>query len=197
MKQHQLEDYIKFLNQVMFKIDKCFAEQKPYVFCKEGCSACCEKGEFPCSELEFEYLFEGFNLLDDELKKEILCKISQIKIKNDENNSMYECPFLINKRCAIYHYRPLICRTFGLMYFDKNEDLKVPFCHNLGLNYHQVYDQQKQIISDEMLEKSGIKQEPLAYNLSLSFLQKFGKNRYNLDFGEQKNIIDWMDRTNN
>ena len=196
MKTNQLEDYYLYLEKVTAKIDSFFMQQKPYIFCKEGCSKCCQNGEYPCSELEFSFLLLGFAMLENETKNKIIEKTKLLKELNAKNpNKIFkcECPFLINNKCSVYKFRPIICRTFGLPYYDKNKKVKIPFCYEFGLNYSQVYDKEKQILSDELQKQAGIKQEPLAFNLSLSFLiNQVGKEGMQLDFGEQKTIPDWM-----
>ena len=111
---------------------------------------------------------------------------------------MHKCPFLINHRCSVYPYRMIICRTFGLSYYDKDEYekrnvLKVPFCIEQGLNYSEVYDQGNKTFSTELFKKTGYKKEPLTYNLGVEFLvKKFGQEIMDLDFGEFKRLIDWL-----
>ena len=196
MKENQLEDYYLYLEQLQTKVDKFFKQQEPYIFCKEGCAHCCEEGQFPCSELEFSFLELGFMGLDDEVKDKILEKtraLRTIKEKTPDEVLQCECPFLINKKCSAYQFRPIICRTFGIPFYDAKGKLKVPFCNEFGLNYSQVYDRERNVLSEELYKKTGFSQEPLAYNLSLSFLiGKVGKEGMKLDFGEQRMITDWM-----
>ena len=195
MKENQLNDYCLFLDNVNTKLEKFFKKQEPYIFCKEGCSYCCEDGEYPCSELEFSMLKLGFQRMEEDLQQIVIektKKLKELKKQNPDKVLSCECPFLINKRCSAYIYRPIICRTFGLPFFDAQNKLKIPFCHELGLNYSNVYDKERNILSDELYKKTGFEQEPVAFNLSLSFLlNKVGK-AMELDFGEERTITDWM-----
>ena len=196
MKENQLNDYCLYLNEINTKLKKFFKEQEPYIFCKEGCSYCCENGQYPCSELEFSLLQLGFQRLEEDLKKIVIEKTQKLKKLKENNNGEVltcECPFLINHKCSVYLYRPIICRTFGIPYYDEAGKLKVPFCHKFGLNYNNVYDSERNTFSEELYKKLGIKQEPLAYNLSQKFLiGKVGKKLMGLDFGEERTITDWM-----
>ena len=185
----------------MERINAHFEDQKEYIHCKEGCSLCCEKGEYPCSELEFEFLKIGFMSLDKEIQQQIVNNVIQLKAEKDKCTDkifMHKCPFLINHRCSVYPYRMIICRTFGLSYYDKDEYekrnvLKVPFCIEQGLNYSEVYDQKNKSFSTELFKKTGYKKEPLTYNLGVEFLvKKFGQEIMDLDFGEFKRLIDWL-----
>ena len=185
-------------------LKKYFEQQKEYLHCKPGCSSCCETGQYPYSEVEFQYLMLGYNTLSDYDKNIIQKNIEKIKKEykafkpnSDDELFMYECPFLVNKKCSVYRCRGLICRTHGLMYFmrDENGDSRnrIPHCVNLGLNYSNVYNKSEKMISQELWEKSGIKNEPVAYNLSQKALLKNGvTEELELEFGETKALIDWF-----
>lgn len=193
------EKYLEILHNRM--LQKFFAQQKEYVFCKLGCSHCCEKGQYPFSELEFKYTMMGYNNLSNEDKMIIDEQIREVKteqVNYSGDNFMYRCPFLINKMCSIYKYRGIICRTHGLMFYYKNKDgetkNKAPHCIDIGLNYSNVYDTKTQTISDDLWRKSGIETEPVAYNLSLTFLlDNILTRELKLEFGAEKTLIDWFD----
>lgn len=195
------EKYIKYLEILSEKLQKYFEQQAPYIFCKEGCSICCETGVYPFSKVEFEYAMKGFEALDEELKDKILEKVKRIKTERGDapgKEFMYECPFLTDKKCSIYNHRAIICRSYGLLYFvdkaDGSQEYKMPCCISEGLNYSNVYDAQKKVISGEKYAKSGFSQEPLSYNVSLAFLlENEITKELSLDFGEQKALIDWFE----
>ena len=191
--------YLEIIEKRM--LNKYFENQKPYLCCKKGCSYCCEKGEFPTTEIEMQYLYYGFMFLSDDVKKNIHEKITKLKeLKKQhsvEKELLYECPFLINNACCLYEYRPIICRTHGLMFFltDKNGNLhkKIPYCVNLGLNYANVYDTEQKIITTEKWQQSGIKVEPNAFNISRKILEsKDLTEPLGFIFGEDKRMIDWL-----
>jgi Fe-S-cluster containining protein len=201
VEQERMDKFYQFIRVIMERINSHFEDQKEYIHCKEGCSLCCEKGEYPCSELEFEFLKIGFTGLDKETQQQIVNNVIQLKAEKEQCADklfMHKCPFLINHRCSVYPFRMIICRTFGLSYYDKDEYekrnvLKVPFCIEQGLNYSEVYDQKNKSFSTELFKKTGYKNEPLTYNLGVEFLvKKFGQEIMNLDFGEFKRLIDWL-----
>lgn len=195
-----IEKYEKYLELIGSLLQKYFEAQKDYINCKPGCSFCCEDGQYPLSELEFKYAMTGYNALDEHKKAIINDKIKGIKKAKEEYSGeefMHECPFLIDKKCSIYNYRGIVCRTHGLMYFikDKNEKTrnKGPNCVNFGLNYSNVYDKSTKMISLELWEKSGIKTQPVAYNIGLKTLVNNGLTKeLELEFGEIKVLIDWL-----
>lgn len=193
------ETYLELIESRLLK--KYFEQQKDYIFCKEGCSSCCESGQYPFSGLEYKYAMQAYEALDEQQKKIIQDKVKKIKKVrgNDElKDFMYECPFLIDKKCSIYNNRGIICRTHGLLFFltdkDGNRSNKIPDCANYGLNYSNVYDDEKKTISQELWEKSGIETEPVAYNISLKTLLNNGATKeLELEFGEEKALIDWFE----
>jgi len=197
------EAYEKYLEVINAKIAKFFKQAETFVFCKEGCSICCEQGQYPFSELEFKYLLYGSLNLKPEQIAIIDENIVQIKKEQRECEDvakfMYRCPFLIDNRCCVYAYRGLICRTHGLaFYIDENDNFRVPGCFNHGLNYSNVAEVNEngdaKLYSREKFEQLGITDEPLAYNLSLKFLLNNEGTKYlELEFGENKPLIDWLE----
>lgn len=193
-----LENYEKYLNLITNKIEGFFEKQKPYIFCKKGCAKCCEKGEYPWSEIEFKFIMKGFSLLDPSIQNEI--KENVRKIKEDKKNFkedgifLYECPFLIKGVCSLYHYRGIICRSFGLLVQVEGRKPQIPFCSSLGLNYSNVYDLEKRSITVEKFRQTGIKIEPKIFNVSYKFLtnETFEKG-FNFTFGDKKPLIDWFE----
>lgn len=193
-----IKKYELYLSYLMPRLEKFFLEQSPYIFCKEGCSHCCEKGEYPFSELEFTYLMHGSRTLSTEVIEILNKNIAAIKQQKKENSIdkkfMYECPFLINKRCVLYNFRGLICRTHGLAFFDENNKLVVPACVDRGLNYSNVYDFEKQNLSSKKCIELGLTQEPLAHNVGLHFIINNSITKdLQIDFGEIKSMIDWFE----
>ena len=160
-------DYTDFLQTLDDYLEKCFKLHESYIYCKKGCSSCCEEGDYPLSQRELEFLMQGYISLDNETKR-----IVQNQIKVMEKGKA--CPFLINKCCSIYNYRPIICRVHGLAYICKENTVKVPYCANEGKNYSSVY-------KDGTIEIS-----PISRNLDT-------KNLLDVFYDiELKNMYDWL-----
>lgn len=202
MDEKTLEAYCQFIRVINKSIGEHFEDQKEFICCKEGCAECCKNAQYPCSKLEFEFLKIGFMSLPLETQQIIMQNIEQIRqqvIAHKEGTFSYVCPFLINDKCSVYNFRMIICRTFGLAYYDekKNEEdqntIKVPFCVHNGLNYSTVYDVKSNTLSSKKREELHYTHEPVAYNLDMKNLkEKFGKEVMDLDFGEEKALIDWL-----
>lgn len=195
-----LEQYERYLEIIDKSLQKFFAEQSPYIFCKEGCAICCETGEYPFSQLEFQYAMLGYNNLAENEKaiiKEKIEKIIQDKMSSTDKVLMYECPFLIDKKCSIYNHRGIICRNYGLMYYEPDADnkltYKIPYCIHNGLNYSNVYDEKTGMISSAKWRETGLEVEPNSYNVGRSFLLNNNMTKeLELEFGESKALIDWL-----
>lgn len=161
--------YRKFLKEFDTKLNSYFEAHKKYIKCKAGCSACCEKGDYPISQIELEYLMQGFIALDNETKIKIQTNIKSMKRGN-------KCPFLLNNRCSVYPYRPIICRVHGLAYLCKKECVKLPYCVNAGKNYAEVYGNNEIVIN------------PIMENLDTPSVLK------ELNYGEIRNLYDWLNQ---
>ena len=160
-------DYADFLDDLDKKLNVYFELHKEHIKCHIGCSSCCENGDYPLTELEMNYLMQGYIGLDVDIKKAV-----QNNIKNIVKGGA--CPFLIDKKCSVYNFRPIICRVHGLAYLCRDEVVKVPFCAQEGKNYSTVYDNGEITIN------------PIKENLDTQNLLK------DFDFGEIRNLIDWI-----
>lgn len=192
--------YEIFLYTLNKELQKMFDNQAEFIKCKEGCSYCCEKGEYPFSKLEFNYLIEGYKQLDSNTKKIIKENIKQInkeKSKNTDKIFMHKCPFLIDKRCSVYQNRGIICRTFGLLCEHNDGRLTIPFCHEYGLNYAQLYDKELGQLIDE---RDGIKlskTEPAAFRIERDNIMNLSiAKNLNIVWGDSKTMIDFINQTN-
>lgn len=177
-----LKRYEKFLEKFDRRIERYFEEQCEFIKCKQGCSFCCEVGEYPFSRLEAEYLMSGFIKLD----KYIQDKIKQeIKLIKTESPKLYKCPFLIDGKCAAYKYRGIICRIHGLAWYDyDDEKIKLPYCVNIGLNYSKVFNRETGEV---------YLQNPVRERLRIdSILRSSEAEEYCLECGEIRPLIKWF-----
>ena len=181
-----LKRYKLFLNEFDKKIEEYFASQQKYIRCRKGCTDCCEIGEYPFSRLEAEYLMKGFQTLPPDIQKKIKENIITLKKEKFQNISKrfeYCCPFLINKACTLYDFRGITCRVFGLAYLD-NDNIKLPNCTNLGLNYNEVFNTKTKKITLP---------NPIKDNLHIdSILRSPLAEKYELECGEIRPLINWF-----
>lgn len=162
-----MDNYISFLSSLDKRLGEYYENHSEFICCKKGCSFCCQKGDYPISELELRFLMLGYSNLNNDIK---------IKVQNNFKNMLKgeACPFLVDKECSVYNYRPIICRVHGLAYFYKDSLVKVPYCVNEQLNYAKVFDNGEILI------------EPISENLDTKSLLK------DFDNLEIRNLYDWI-----
>ena len=182
------KNYSEFIKEFDKVLELLFSSQKKYIKCKKGCSGCCSKGEYPFSQAEFAYLTYGFINLPDEKKKIVQNNIKNLikeKAVNKNERFEYSCPFLINNECCVYEYRGIICRTFGVCYYDDKEGyVRLPDCVFDGLNYSEFFDKETNILN--------IKDVPMV-NLRIDrVLDSELAKKYNISCGEIRPLIDWI-----
>ena len=191
------EIFIRLFNTQLLKM---FENQQEFIKCEKGCSHCCEHGEYPFSRLEAEYLIYGYKKLPEEVKAKIKSNIKKLdkeKIKSDKQPFMYKCPMLIDNICSVYENRGIICRTFGLLCEKDDDKYTLPFCHELGLNYSNVYDEESGTIVDEKDGQKLCKTEPKAYRISRNHVMSLSMARnLDLDWGESKTLYDYLKEYN-
>ena len=191
-----IENYEKYLAFISERLTGFFEKQSTYIKCKEGCARCCKNAEFPYSRVEMKYLLSGFLTLDKEVQdivEQQLLKTADLKKEFKGEKFLYDCPFLVNNSCSVYKYRGVVCRTFGLIENAEEGKSKAPFCAFEGLNYSQIVDVEKRILSLEKYDKLGLTQEPLGFNIGYSFLTHSDfERKFNFEFGEKKPLIEWF-----
>ena len=179
-----LKNYIQYLVYLNDKLSKFFDHQKIYIACKKGCAKCCKNAEFPYKKIEFDLLMEGFKTLPQETQQLIRERVKDLKEeqKKTEGRLAHTCPFLIDDVCSVYDFRGIICRSFGLMFYNENDTPGIPFCIYEGLNYSAL-----------LYKELGYDQEPLAFNVSHSFLtDEVLAKGFGFTFGETKPMLDWF-----
>ena len=159
-------DYETFLIDLDKKLKYYYEIQKQNIKCCVCCSACCEEGDYPLSDVELKHLMKGFLSLDFETRK-----IVQVNIKNMVKGGV--CPFLIDKKCSVYDYRPIVCRVHGLAFTGSDGVVVVPFCANNGKNYADKY------------KNKILNIEPIKENLNTHALLN------NVEYGEIRYLYDW------
>ncbi len=183
-----LKRYEKFLEEFDKTLVDYFDSQKSFIKCKKGCCLCCEKGEYPFSRLEAEYLMSGFVKLPKEKKDIIRNNIYNLLERQNEftgDRFLYKCPFLLDKECSLYSYRGIVCRVHGLAYFDKFLNcVRLPECTREGLNYSELFNIQNSTLNLE---------NPINDDLTIYGVLRSAKSQqYQLECGEIRSLINWF-----
>ena len=193
-----LDKYLEFLAYLMGSLNKYFDAQAPYIKCERGCAKCCSNGDYPFSQLEVALLKVGFQNLDkdtqDKIRQNIKTVIKAKQNHTDNDKSFtYQCPFLLNNECALYLYRGIICRTFGLIYIKDNAKQQIPFCAYEGLNYSNILDVEKDMLMPEKMKEQGIEVEPKAYLVHYDYLTSDKvAHAFQINFGKKGPLIDLL-----
>ena len=192
------KNYEEFLKNLEKKLEALYEEQKPYIFCKKGCSRCCSQGQYPMSRYEFNYLIHGFEKLETKTKKLVLNRIKKlhkISQKSKNQNIEHSCPFLISNLCCVYSHRPLICRTFGLIKsvhtLDGQPVAILPDCLHNGLNYSNVFDFETKEFDEAKIVQIGHTVRPLPYDIGLLKIYEECEDD-SIDFGDRKNMLEFF-----
>lgn len=196
-----LDKYRQFLEKLDIELSNYFGEQCNYVFCKEGCYDCCQMGQYPMSQIEFEYLKVAYKALPLEKTKIVDSRVKKLKKEYEKHknkscskNFEHACPFLVGRSCCIYQNRPIICRTFGLIksakMLDGTEVAILPDCLHKGLNYSNVFNFLKNDFGDEKIAQFKDCTPPMTYDISLQSI--YEKNQNNIDFSYRKTMIEFL-----
>lgn len=186
-----LSRYEKFLKDFDAVMADMFKKQARYVKCKKGCSLCCEIGDYPFSQIEFSYLTQGFINLPNDKKSIIQQNIKKLveEKKSFKGNGRFEhkCPFLIDNECSVYPYRGIVCRTFGIGYYDDVKDyVKLPECVHYGLNYSEFYDKESHTLSINNI---------INVNLRIDrVLESKLAEAYNFEHGDIRPMLEWLEQ---
>ena len=184
-----IENYEIFLESFDKILAELFENQKEYIKCKKGCCICCQQGDYPFSQLEFTYLTHGFLQLPNSQKQIVQSNIQKLlkKKENCPNNKRFEhvCPFLIDNQCCVYKYRGIICRTFGLCYYDDEKKyIRLPGCVHNGLNYAKVYDKKTGMLNIDSIPTTNLRINKVFESKQALDLK--------LDCGEIRPMLDWL-----
>jgi len=90
-------DYLRLRDRTDELCSRLFSRYRDWISCSPGCCACCSE------------LF----LLPVELYA-LRRQFTEHAAVMPRRRSVGACPFLHNRRCSIYPYRPLMCRVHGL-----------------------------------------------------------------------------------
>jgi len=192
-----LNKYKKYLVKLDKKLAKFFEDQKDFIKCRSGCSICCSNSTYSTSVLEYAYVKKGMiATFSPEMIKLVKNKAMELleeknKLLQEQKDVpyMYKCPFLIENKCSIYNFRPLICRTFGLLFSNSMipGSIFIPGCFEEGLNYSGFIDKETHSFIHENIVKQGITTKPKVYRYDDLFEGAGG-----IQFMNYKPLMDWL-----
>ena len=118
----QLEDeFLEDLQNLFDHMEKEYDRvAEIYQFSCDGCTQnCCTTNFQHYTVLEMELLKAGLSSIPEEEKNEIVEK-ARIAVEEKKAGGNPRCPILLENRCRMYKYRPMLCRMHGQPYLLKN-----------------------------------------------------------------------------
>jgi Fe-S-cluster containining protein len=103
--------------QVAIKVDtffdRAYEKYRSQMACSVGCAGCCQQ-DLTVTLLEALAVIEGLEALDTQLRTEVALQ---------GQRPGPPCAFLVDGRCSIYDWRPMVCRSHGVpVRLPSNED---------------------------------------------------------------------------
>lgn len=146
------------VNRLAARLAEYYAE---HLVCRAGCSVCCGH-DLSVFEVEACQVRKAVALLPEEIGRRIT-QNARIAVMADESGNPEACPLLVDDLCAIYHCRPIICRTQGLplLYESATGAMEVDYCR---LNFSRM------IAADDLAENHLVPLDHLNERLVLANL---------------------------
>ena len=115
-----LSNYYALVAKIDEMTSRITSRYAGHITCKKGCDDCCRHlAIFP---VEGVALASALSRLPKEEVARLLKKAGSAAVDGP-------CPLLENSECALYPYRPIICRTHGLPVVMSNEGKRrIDFC---------------------------------------------------------------------
>jgi Fe-S-cluster containining protein len=104
------------------------AHYRAHVACRAGCCSCC-RHDLSVFEVEADAVRRAVLGLPEAHRARIVEQAKRTR-ELKELGRRANCPLLVDSRCSIYRFRPIICRTQGLPLLITKEDgtQEVDFC---------------------------------------------------------------------
>ncbi|MDH5299698.1 MAG: YkgJ family cysteine cluster protein [Desulfobulbaceae bacterium] len=115
----EARDYAELTMMIDLAMARSVRHHRQRLRCRPGCSGCCKS---------FSVLGVEAAAIERALARLAADALALIRSRADREE---ECPFLLDSLCAIYHHRPLICRSQGLAvaYIDhQRQAIEVSAC---------------------------------------------------------------------
>ena len=123
--------------------------------CRPGCTDCCQQ-LFQITEVEAAYISRGMKTLDAALQEELKARArpyleerQKLVARTGEPEAWgslpapgtrLPCPALRGGVCAIYDFRPLICRKFGMPLYNPDKPGRVFACELNFRDGEEIHD---------------------------------------------------------
>ncbi len=140
------ENYPTLIAELDQAITQAASHHAERLQCQPGCSECCKP--FSVLAVEAAHMQTALSRLD---------QVTLTRLQDSTNRGTEQCPFLTDNLCAIYHHRPLICRSQGLAiaYIDhEHEAIEVSACPlNFPVEEEYPFTEQDLLFMDSFNER--------------------------------------------
>lgn len=143
---HTFAPFLKRLTKIFASMDQKYQEAAEYYgFNCKGCEDnCCLTRFYHYTLIEYLYIKEGFHCLENKKQVEVKQRSLAVCRKTDEADKKEKpvqqmCPVNFGSLCALYPYRPMICRLHGIPHELQRPDqgiLNSPGCGTFALKCH-------------------------------------------------------------
>jgi Fe-S-cluster containining protein len=113
--------FFRKIEETYFEMDRAYADAAShYGFSCSGCEDnCCLTRFFHHTAIEYAYLIFGFTRLDLDRQRLYLARADaynaeMIRAQQEGRGFSYMCPVNDGGLCALYEFRPMICRLHGI-----------------------------------------------------------------------------------
>ena len=121
-----LDNYRQLISKVDAFCDRVMKELSDHVACRPGCDGCCRHlSLFPVEAASIASALGEAPALALQIRE-------HARLAHPDG----KCPLLIEGRCALYQWRPVICRTHGLPLLVRQGD--GPRIDHCPLNFQQL-----------------------------------------------------------
>jgi len=106
------ERYLALVGRVdhfLVEVRKRYGDQ---ILCRKGCGDCCHQF-LSLWPIEAHHITEGLKALPAALRGRLERQAQAI--------GWNQCPLLVDEACAVYDYRPILCRTYGYPFLSREE----------------------------------------------------------------------------
>ena len=104
--------YSELVSDVSRLAERITARYSKHIVCRAGCSGCCSH-HLSVFEVEAAVVRQAVQSLPAGTR-EILVQLAEAAMASTTRGKSAVCPLLVDRRCAVYAARPIICRTQGL-----------------------------------------------------------------------------------
>jgi Fe-S-cluster containining protein len=123
MSDQHFSHYQALLGKVETFHQALLASYTAQITCRLGCHDCCS-GDLTFLPIEFHYLLRGLQKIDPSARGTIASRLNI----GAGNPAVEPCILLHRRGCALYEFRPLMCRTHGFPLVFEEGDTEVRDC---------------------------------------------------------------------